>query len=236
MNLTEARQLVRLNSQNAGSSDAYSDTMIDLCIMSLFKIACQDARMIRKSGTCTFVAGQDTFDLTHLFEQGFAAHRLQGIFLVSGNSWTSKISMTDMETIAQLRTQPVPNQPMPISSQPAFIAFEQTSDTFGQVWPTPSTSNSYNGKIMWHAPYPSWRPGAAGDDIDISAPDYIEMPDEFARALLTQGVPAMLQRQEPEKQATVVLASQWYRDWISRLRDQGSLGGNMVVPRGLIAW
>lgn len=176
MNLTTARSWARQFSRNAGDSTMYTDADVDRAIQTVADRFIVKTRCLKTVSSIALSQGVAAASLAGI--PTFRPDRLVGAYL---STVATPLMMVDYETyLASFVTD---------ASQgvPTAIAFETPSTCY--IWHTPNAA--YTLRLRWTDFFTPWTPGGAD-------PGTLNLADDFLRGILSFGVPATLQHNEPE--------------------------------------
>lgn len=207
MLLSEARQYVRDNARNAGSSSAYTEQQIDRVINKLVTAVTHELKLPKLAVAIAFVGGSNSIDISSLVSAGFEPHHFLEAYITSAipgyDPVLNTIDYAEMlKMIAEDSTQAVPR----------YLAFPTSSTCV--CYPTPEIS--YSGSIRWFKQFTQITPGAAGTTV-------IDVPTEVLLPILTEGCPLFLMRTQPESTPAALQTMSWYRDAVNAVSGIGNL-------------
>lgn len=208
MTLTAARLWARQFARNAGSSSEYSAADVDHALIVVGEQFARMTRCVRAAGTVALTASIAVADCS-----GLTAFRPERI--LDANILTKKceLEITDWQHLYKRQIE------CTSTGTPQLLAFETW--TTANVWPTPDVNLSL--RIRYWQPFTSWTPGTAGD-ASIS----FNIPDDMLAQILTYGVPAVLQHNQPEHRYA---SESWkkYLEFEQRMMGAGNLGAKVLI-------
>lgn len=200
MTLAQARTIASLATRNAGDNQTYDNTDFDLAIRK----AAKEFQQLSGCAPIATVNGPTVASTGSL--AGFPADlHPSNVTAISIGDFS--VTQTDYQTIMKLRSD------SPATGRPTHIAFVSWSTA--ALYPTPD--DVYQVSITYEQPFTQWTPGTT-DPITLN------YPQEWMLGILMFGVPATLQRKEPENAGiTSALRKDW-ENFCLQMNGESSLG------------
>lgn len=208
MSLTTARLWARQFARNAGSSTEYSNTDVDHALIVVGEQFARVTRCVRAAGSVALAAHSAVADFS-----GLTAFRPERILTAHILTKQCELEITDWQHLYKKQIE------CASEGAPRVLAFETW--TTANVWPTPNVDLSL--RIQYWQPFTNWTPGMAGD-----AAISFNLPDDYMTQILTYGVPATLQHNEPEHRYA---SESWkkYLEFEQRMMGAGNLGSKVLI-------
>lgn len=238
MDVNSARTLVRLFARNAQDPDMYTNLQIDTSIQTVCDDFIRRTRCTKRTDAITLTASDSDLPAfpTHFLPDALLAAYLTGDNVTvtpgdsgyagafgSGRYYTEGTPAYDgIPTSATLRIIPYPqlndlSHATAMTGQPQFVGFSST--TAGAVYPTPDQDYTLN--FLWVEPLTAWTAGSGTNPT-------LNIPDRFLQMVLTLGVPAWMQQNEPENGYARGQLERYER-YVASVMNAGSLGAKEVL-------
>ncbi len=208
MTLTAARAWVRQFARSGAASSQYSDTDIDHAIMVVGEQFARITKCARAAETVALAAHSAVADVS-----GLTLFRPERIMDANILTKECPVEIVDWQHLYQRQIE------CTSEGTPELLAFETW--TTANVWPTPNVALSL--RLRWWQPFTSWTAGTA-EDASIT----FNLPDDFMTQILTYGVTATLQHNEPSHK----FASESWQKYLAfeqKMMGAGNLGAKVVI-------
>lgn len=204
MSLTDARAWVKQFARNADNPDSYTVADVDRALFTVGQRFCRKTKCVRAAGNVALTAASGSADVSGLTL--FLPERLLSGTIVDA---PEPLELVGWEALYRKRVD------CPSQGTPTELAFE-TEVTAG-VWRTPKVDATL--RLYWWQPFTSWTLGTGSPNAVT-----FNLPDAYLGEILTYGVTALLQHNEPQNQ----YASESWQKYLAF--EQEMMGaGNLAV-------
>jgi hypothetical protein len=228
--LTDAITKVRYYARSAGSSTAYTDAEITDAIQTVCDEFIRITKCTKRVDTISLTAA--AAGVLPTLPTGFRPDRLISAYLTGSNvvssssgyynpiygegrrdgwgpPYSATLGVIPYQQLIEMKYTGA------VTGQPQYLAFSSgvVESAAGEVFPVPG--ETYTANLLWFKAF------STADSTWVIADDYLSQ-------ILSRGVPAFLQRTEPEATYAV---REWaeYQNWVREVATAGNLGATEVI-------